>query len=509
VKLFGDGEVKEMLNYTGHLLYDVGLATVTAFAGKTEPNLLTDDDLDAMASFIEREYVREPLKSFLGVAFTTNAWFNQPAFTKQPEKRREYASRILRNRVCSKSLGEQCVFTGQPVSAVAFSDSLPPGRAFRQHIPLITGEGVINFHPWGDAGLPVSGDAAFFIQAFPLGCAKCGGKLLAVHSDNPDLIYDFAAGFLEYNRQAMSLAQQSGSTKMPEAKSSAKTLLIETLLRIEQRRQEEAGDRRPFSVTAYHLTNSGQSNPLDDRNPPLEIYHLPLELTEFLFYLASPGYRLEWNAIAARAWRLAKSSKKSKQPGSGDKEDRRPQKNFLYEDLFQLPDNAARFVRQYFLRIPTRGNPADDPCSTYSLRDEASLVSWKVAELFLWKVMNVDKDRIQQIRDLADQLAAYISMENDSRFFTAFFREQKYEYFRNNLIKVNLANVKKGNPPLIKLEPYIEIFEEGSDLARPDWKLARDLVLIRMIEQLYDHGWLGKNVEILPGENDDNKEEGN
>jgi len=496
-----------MLSYSGHPLYDIGLAVVTAFAKKRDPSLITQEDMDSVASYIEREYVREPLKSFLGVAFTTNAWFNQPAFAKQPEKRHDYANRILRNRAPSESLGELCVFTGQPVSKVAFSERLRPGRAFRQHIPLITGEGVINFHPWGDAGLPVSGEAAFFLQAFPLGCAKCGGKLLAVHSDSPELILDFVSGFLEYNRQALTLSQQSGSTKMPAAKSSAKTLLIETLLRIEQRRQEEAEERRPFSVTAYHLTNSGQSNPLDDRNPPLEIYHLPLEITEFLFYLASPGYRLEWNAIAERAWRLTSPSKKGKQTAAGEKEDSRPQKNFLYEDLFQLPDNAASFIRQYFLRIPVNSRPVDDPRGAYFLRDEASLVSWKVTELFLWKVMNMDKNRIQQIKDLADQLASYINKENDRRFFAAFFSEQKYEFFRNNLIKVNLSNVRQGNTPLIKLDPFIEIFEEGSDIARPDWKLARDLILIRIIEQLYNLGWLGKNIDTLPGENIDNKEE--
>ena len=86
------------------------------------------------------------------------------------------------------------------------------------------------------------------------------------------------------------------------------------------------------------------------------------------------------------------------------------------------------------------------------------------------------KDRIKQIRDLADQLAEYISKENDSKFFNTFFREQNYDYFRNNLIKVNLSNVKRGNPPLIRFEPFIEVFEEGSEIARPDWKLSRDLI---------------------------------
>ena len=48
------------------------------------------------------------------------------------------------------------------------------------------------------------------------------------------------------------------------------------------------------------------------------------------------------------------------------------------------------------------------------------------------------------------------------------------------------------------LDPYIAVFEEGDELAHPDWRLARDLVLIRMVEQLYGQGWLRNNVDVIP-----------
>jgi CRISPR-associated protein Cst1 len=168
----------------------------------------------------------------------------------------------------------------------------------------------------------------------------------------------------------------------------------------------------------------------------------------------------------------------------------------LYEDLFRLPGNAREFVRRYFLRIPVRTRFEEDPRRTYSLRDEAGLVSWKLTELFLRKVMTMNRDRIQQIRDLGDRLAAYVSKENDRRFFAAFF-QHRYDYFRTALIRANLVYVQSGNPPLITFDPYIEIFEEGNEMARLDWRLARDLVLIRMVEQLYQQGWLGSHPEVI------------
>lgn len=480
-----------MLRYTGHPLVDVGVATIAAFVGKRDPTSITEADLDKMADFMASQYVVDPLKSFLTVAFP-NSGFNNPAFSKTPAKRDQYAERVLRGyRVGMPQLKERCVFTGSPAVGMAFSDNLPPGRAYRQHVPLLTGEGVINFYPWGDAGLPVSGEALLAIQAFPLGCAKCGGRLLAVHSDNPDLTQDFAAAFLQENRRALQLAQQAGSKKMPEAKSSAKTLLIETLLKVEQNRQDEALELGPCSVTAYHMSNLGAT-------PSLDIYHLPLELTDFLREIVSPDYNVEWRAIAQRAWRLAQPKKKGKgQVGGEQEEDTRPQRNMLYEDLFRLPANARQFVRRYFLRIPIRTYHEDDPRRAYSLRNEAELVSWKLTGLFLRRVMNMDQDRIQHIRELGDRLADYVRQENDKRFFRDFF-EHRYSYFRMALIRANLAHVQRGKPPLITLEPYIAIFEEGDEIAAPDWRLARDLVLIRMVEQLYQQEWLGSHPDAIP-----------
>ena len=44
-----------MLKYTGHPLVDVGVATITAFAGKQRPEDLTEADLDSIADYIARE----------------------------------------------------------------------------------------------------------------------------------------------------------------------------------------------------------------------------------------------------------------------------------------------------------------------------------------------------------------------------------------------------------------------------------------------------------------------
>ena len=208
--------------------------------------------------------------------------------------------------------------------------------------------------------------------------------------------------------------------------------------------------------------------------------------------MQSAEYRNQWNAVVQRAWEV-ESQKKMKEEGQPFQ----PRRNWLYEDLFRLPDNARSFLRTYFLRQALRDAKAGDPRGGYSLKDEANLVSWKLTDRFLRRVLNMDKERIERIRELADRLAEYVSSQNDRHLFAG-FRHRDYSYFRTALLRANLNHVKGGNPPIITFDPYIEVFEVAENYYRLDWRLARDLVFIRMIERLYELGWLGKNVDAVP-----------
>lgn len=484
-----------MMEYTGHPFVDAGLATITAFAGKDNPQELKEADLDAIAAYMAEQYVKNPLRSFLTVAFP-NSGFTQPAFFKQPDKQQTYIDRVLyayrENRPFLEDLG---VFMNLPVADVSFDvyDKLGHGRAFRQHIPMQTGEGTINFHPYGNAGLPISGLALFAIQAYPLGSAKCGGRTLFVHSDNPEIMVHFAYKFLENNRRDIQTAQLENSKKMPEHPQKFRTLIMETLIEALEIRQQSKEFQEPFSVTVYHLTNSGQG-------ADLAIYHLPSQLIEYLAEMRTASYRSAWQQIERSAWVRFKPKRGQKEAPPNFKPDR----NWLYEDLFSLAEdpyrNGRRFIRTYFLRDAFKYTRQDkaDPRGQYSTQKEVYLVSWKLAEIFLRRIMYMEVEKIEQIRQLGDALADYIKEQNDKRFFRAFYVENRYGYLRNSLIKANTAHVKRGHAPFLTLDNYISVFEDGEELASKDWRLARDLVLIRMVEQLHQNGWLGTNQDAIP-----------
>ena len=484
-----------MLSYVGHPYYDVGIATLAAFVGKNDPQQLTLQDLEKVAGYMAREYVHEPLRRHLHAISFPNTPFWQPGFRNKPEILQEYTRRILHSfgeDVLASE--EKCFFTGEPAVAVSLDarDKLPVGRAFRQHIPLLTKEGVINFHPNGDRGLPVSGEALLAIQALPLGCAKTAGRLLMVHSDNPNITFHFARKFLEHNRRTVQVAQAAKSNKMLESHRKHRTLLIETLLDAEQEQTDSSEyEETPFTVTAYHLSNSGQG-------PRLDIYFLPFQAIGFLQVMESAEFSDAWHRIVRRAWEIEPPLKRRRQSRPNPEEPFQPARNWLYEDLFGLPDNAKHFIRTYFLRIAlgyARGKT--DPRQNYSLASESDLVSWAVTEQFLRRILNMELHQIEQIRTMADGLAEYVSLQNDKKFFSDILFSRSYRALRAALLKANLAYVRQGNPPIIQFEPYIEVFEEGVEMEYRDWQLARDLLLIRMIEQLHTNEWLGRNAEVV------------
>src|SRR5256884_443730 len=442
-----------------------------------------------------------------------NSDFTQPAFKDKPERRQEYARLVAKNFGPNVPQSEEvCVFTRQPALGRSLSlkkdkegkDELPSGRAYRQHIPLITGEGIINFSAWGDPGLPVSGEALLCLQFFPMGCRKCSGRLLAMHSDNPQIILAAARKALRENKDAISLALTKGETKLQDASSSPQTLLIETIIDMDDRQLDAKEERQPYSITGYHLTNSGQSSPLDENSPPLRIYHLPMNIVRFLrraWY--NPDYKQIWRGLVERGWERSRPAK-SKDNGEEDNSTApaKRRRNYLYEDIFRLPENARNFVRTYLLRRPGR-SVAGDPRSNYNLRKDRELISWQFTKLFLEEVMHMDTKRIEEIGKLGDRLAAYVKEHGDKRFFRKFFEVQRGDDFRTEMLRADKRHVLRGEEPLFGLDSFCTaFFEEDGDTLKLDWKFARDLAYIRMIEALYANGWLGKNPDALPDEQD-------
>lgn len=472
------------LTWTGHPLMDMGVAGLTVFSQKRNPQEVTGADLERFVEWAERAYFTKEMTGWIAVAFTSN--FINPSF--EAGKKREVAKNILESFKNSATLEAlRCSYfqlTAQQLVA-------------RDFVPMLTGREPSNFFPDGQPQLPVSGLAITALQGLSLASPLVGGRLMVVAADDPKLLMVVVKGWQPEIRKRVQLSETSGE-KCP-GWSGPRSRLIEQIIDIEelQSRSQDPALEYTGSVTIYHASNSGQG-------PELTVYTLELPALSFVRKAQGIKYREGWNRLASSAWREADK----------DKDAVYARRNDVYEAVFDLPQESASFVQRFFLRpviaqlkIAQTVEPRkSSKKSSKKSRIETKLPSasaappaalWGLLELFLEEVLGMEQSRIQAIRTLADRLAGAVKDDNDRRLFRRIYTARKPFEVRQLLIQMGMRRLKNGLEPAIRFEEYLGIFEEGEELARADFGLAWDLTRMRVIETLFDHKWFDSNKEAL------------
>lgn len=486
-----------MLNFTGDLFVDVGACAITVFTkGVNHPSQLKEEHLSKIADYIRNNYPKPPLKNYLTMAFTKNAWFTQngynpdlPNLTKEKQEERRQKRDLWANRhvqqwqVNPEKLFQRGAFIDEPSIEVSLTNSLPKGRAGRGQIPLLSGDSVINFYPNGQKGLPVSGKSLLCIHAFPLAAAQCGMDLLIVHSDNEQIMLEFAQEFWRSNQRKIQMARLDKTIKMAQD-FRPRTLLIRTLQEILKVQEKAQKSKQLFSVTAYLISNG--------RDPTLKINPLRKEVVLFIKEVNRDPLRHEWRLIE----QSSEVIKRSKGKGLNY--------NYLFENLFDLPREAKRFFRNHLLRVTWQ-------LIRHGKTDHDLSLLWKITQLFLWRIMYMQPERIEKIRQLADSLADYVynNPSKGKKFFKEFCNV-KYAHFRMNLIRVLYDSATKKELAFKSddfAEIFVTVFEFAEYAPHKDWRLARDLIFMRMVELLHNRKWDGfSGEEIIPETHGDDEE---
>ncbi len=413
-----------MYHFTGHPLVDVGIAALTAFAERSEPQALTPDDLTRAADWLQRQYVTgKPLGGLARGMLVLNSGY----FVEKDQARSDYVRRVLYSWwPDTPHLAEPCSFCDRPAAY----------RANREDIPLLNGRTVINFSPAGRAGLPVCGLCSLALHMLPMGCFKSGKGLVAVHSDDPALTLDFAReNFIRW-QQALTLAADK-LPGLPYPQTRLAEQLVSWLARAERRRL------RPTSLTAYSFSNNGA-------DPFIDIYRVDACALRFLQEVLHPEY-----AEVSQAWDKAVARNWDERQAARDPD--APPRNRLYEALIRLPEGAIRFLRRFLL--PTK--------------------CWRLAEIYVRKVMNVQESDIARLREVGMRLADYARYKN--KFFYDFSRTNDYAQWRRVVLRAADDAARADGQPLVTFDEFIALFtyREGEYW---DWKLARDLITLLMIE---------------------------
>ena len=127
------------------------------------------------------------------------------------------------------------------------------------------------------------------------------------------------------------------------------------------------------------------------------------------------------------------------------------------------------------------------------------LIDWDLTSLFLEKVLGMNKERVDAIRVFADRLADIIDTHNDKHLFKDMvFTAGEWQY-RLILAKVQRRYAHERNELLFSFEDYLNIFLAIEAGERVNWSMIRDLISIRLVEQLFRKDFFarGDNAKVL------------
>jgi CRISPR-associated protein Cas8b1/Cst1 subtype I-B len=427
-----------MLHYTGHPLIDIGTAAVTVYCRRTRPEALTSADLTTVATLLEGLYSQQgPMQRHIKGMVLLNPGYGTGDGA--------FAARALWSwPPGSPLLGETCAFCGGPAAY----------RANREYVPLLNGRDVFNFGPAGRAGVPICGRCSLAVQALPLGCLKSSGVLIAAHSDDAALMQALVAHAQRRILAALSLADGEVPVA-PHARTRLVALLLEWIQHTERL---AVGGTGHHSLTGYLFSNYGPE-------PKLRIVRLGAHVLAFLRLAAhhpEPGLSEAWERAVQRSWLATPVKRKAAQGASADArtspDDHESMRaNRLYESLLDLPGSARLILRRDL--FPTR--------------------HWGLVALYLRKVMGMDAGRIALLKRLGERFATY--SQDRRAFFFEFLRTQEYATWRRAIIRAADDCVRRQGLTLITMDEFVEAFT-APDGEINDWKLARDLVGLAMID---------------------------
>ncbi len=127
------------------------------------------------------------------------------------------------------------------------------------------------------------------------------------------------------------------------------------------------------------------------------MFQLPSEVVAFVAAACRAGIADTWNRIVARAWEKSadfrlKTEARRRQTTEAMAPRAGTDRNFLYEDLFGLPEIPhALSERIFFAGLGDSTSAKNDPRSEYVLPQELDLVSWPLTYLFLKEILGMER----------------------------------------------------------------------------------------------------------------------
>lgn len=450
--------MSHLFEYTGNPFVDAGISALVRWSGKKTPQELTVDDVKKAVPEIADVFSQAAWVKTFYTTFSNGVMVQPANKGKERGKWLEFIGELMKD---FQPLGEHgsCVACGR---REAIRIRKEKRGLLRSEVPL-TG-GSLNYYSYAFGGADYCGVCATAIQFSPLVFYRSGGKMILVHSSSQKAMRSWAKKAIQDVHRQKSLNDYSGCfTENFTNPQNALFQIAKTLIQ-----DKEDWENEPVAIRIYHFTNYGQGAELD-------YYDLPARVFHFLNEVQHSEDSKDWENIVRRRYRYTYKGKQFWQnPDAKPEEEYKNNNNAIYDGLLH-----NKWIVKYFYNFSKR--------KTYA--------KWALVQLYLKEVRQMDRQRIETLKRVADEIAEVIRQDDSDnpKRLGQLERASTYGNFRNVLRLIIKERIKQGaENPLFSLDEYTEsLFPEGA----LGWREMQDLILFRLYEVL--HSWLREKGIVI------------
>ncbi|GAB6056145.1 type I-B CRISPR-associated protein Cas8b1/Cst1 [Methanobacterium movens] len=423
---------EKIFDFTGNPFVDAGIWAISQWVGK-KPAELDKDDL--------RKIIDEVIFLYLTPKWSKNMYQifpNNPITNNAVKDKKDRYSQILNELIeemSPLSSNGDCISCGRRNVL---------NRSTKDRVPLTGSKKVINYFSYGIDGADYCPACTFAIQFSPLITYSCV-KMLLIHSNSDKIMHYWSKKAKENIDKQMSTKNYTGCLNegFKNPKNALFHIIQDIILSYDVRWYLE----KP-SINFYHFTNFSQG-------PALDIYHIPTPVFKFLAYIPQHEKFEEWLKIVRRGYRFVDWNKVK------EENEYKNNPNTVYNNLLE-----GKSIIRFFI----------------DRKNKEAIGGWDLISHYLEEVRNMEEKRINAIKKVGDELAAYIESIDDMKTLNRLEMANDYRSFRNVLRIIMKKRISNGiKNPLFTFDDYVNyLFPEGN----LTWRETQDLILFRIYEKL-------------------------
>lgn len=442
-------------DFVGDPIIDSGLLAIEVLTHK-KMDVCSKEDLKNISEELVDLYTTSAWSKDLESIFPNSTYIQHAKNYNNKEKSKDFLNNLIDalDTKDTKSETERCIFCGR--HAYIRKDKDGKRKPFiKTHIPLVGSSDFVNFFPSFKNGVDICARCALAVQFAPIVFYKTGGKPTCVSCNNKDVMNAFGKECIAYinqNKLLGAFKSKDVSGMFDEQYKSPENALFNLAYKVCTTYKTLGILRGTEEIVLYRIDNY-------NRNPKgVKIDKLPNNIFRFVgIVMSSPEFKKDWHDLLSKHYLYIKKDNK---------------------------ENPSQIEKVKPNRI--HGRLLENKSILSFFKDDAAKkpeVPWVIVERYMELVRDMNKQRIETIKNLADKIAECIEETNNKRRVNDIISAKDLPTFRNQLRFVFKDWQKLGKEKsMISYDEYVSVIipEEYSN-----WWEVRDLIVIRLYEKLH------------------------